>query len=255
MSFQLDSSGVLRLEAWRDVPWLVHGFTTRRSGDFGNGTPDAEIIRRLGAAGMQLRTVQQIHSNRVCLLSEEGSQNASQRPEADAMLSALAGHVLAVRTADCLPILLVDRGRRAVASVHAGWRGTRQGIAAGAVERMRACFGSDRSAIEVAIGPGIGVCCFEVGPEVAAQFDRSLVVSPRPDAAPPGQSPDKPGPAARPHVDLVDANRRQLLEQGISTSNIWSAGRCTCCQADDFFSYRRDGDPARMLAFIGVKAA
>jgi YfiH family protein len=244
VSFRLDSDGILRLEAWRDIPWLLHGFTTRRTGDFGNGTPDGESLRRIQANGMQLRTVRQIHSNQVRLLSRDGS-DSWQRPEGDALVTDLAGQVLGVRTADCLPLLLVDRERRAVASVHAGWRGTQQRIAASAAEAMRAHFGSEPESLEVAIGPGIAACCFEVGPEVAEQFHPSLVVAPRAGL----ESPEK----ARPHVDLVEANRRQLLEQGISGRKLWSAGRCTVC-GGDFFSYRRDKETARMLAFVGIKA-
>jgi YfiH family protein len=260
VSFYLDSAGILRLEAWREIPWLLHGFTTRRAGDFGNGTPDGESLRRLGAEDMRLRTVRQIHSNRVCLLTDDSSQDGSHRPEADAMVTARAGHILAVRTADCVPLLLVDRGRRVVATVHAGWRGTQQRIAAYAVERMNACFGSEPKALEAAIGPGIGACCFEVGPEVAEQFDPSLVVSPFRDATPPANIPAANIPEGsrrtpRPHVDLLEANRQQLLEQGIPACSIWSSGRCTCCDSGDFFSYRRDRDGARMLAFIGVTSA
>jgi purine-nucleoside/S-methyl-5'-thioadenosine phosphorylase / adenosine deaminase len=262
VSFELDSRGVLRLAAWRGIPWLLHGFTTRQTGDFGNGTPDDECLHRLGADGLKLRTVRQIHSNEVCLLDEEGPQDGSSRPEADALISGLAGHVLGVRTADCLPLLLVDRDRRAVAAVHAGWRGTQQRVAAHAVEKMRECFGSDPGALEAAIGPGINVCCFEVGKEVAGQFHPSLVVSPphraktgRDIAAgSPAEPLAEPRPEGRPHVDLVEANREQLLEQGIPARSIWSAGRCTCCNADEYFSYRRAQDTARMLAFAGVKA-
>jgi YfiH family protein len=246
VSFQLDSAGILHFEAWREIPWLLHGFTTRRTGDFGNGTPDSEALRRIEADGMRLRTVRQIHSSRICLLSEDGMLDPRHRPEGDALVTAVAGQLLGVRTADCLPLLMVDRERRAVASVHAGWRGTQQRIAACAVETMRARFGSQLESLEVVIGPGIGACCFEVGAEVAEQFHPSLVVWP------PGHTarPDRP----RPHVDLAEANRRQLLEQGIDPRNIWPADCCTFCGADDFFSYRRNGDTARMLAFIGIKA-
>jgi hypothetical protein len=256
MNFQLDSTGVLRLEAWRDLPWLLHGFTTRHAGDFASATPDAESLRRMGADGMQLRTVRQVHSDRVCLLSDkEGNWDPVRRPEADALVTALPGHLLGVRTADCLPVLLVDRGKRAIAAVHAGWRGTYQQIAARGVEKMRACFGSEPQDLEAAIGPGIAACCFEVGPEVAEQFDPSLVHTPQPNATNPGiASPGAAGPNPRPHVDLVAANRKQLLEQGIPDANIWSSGSCTCCREGDFFSYRRGGDTARMLAFIGIQS-
>jgi YfiH family protein len=257
LSFHLDSAGILRLDAWGDLPWLLHGFTTRRAGDFGNGTPDAESLQRLGAEGMRLRTVRQIHSNRVLLVGAgpagaSDAQDTAQRPMADALVTDLAGDLLAVRTADCLPLLLVDRGKRAVATVHAGWRGTQQRIAARAVETMWERFGSDPAVVEAAIGPGIGGCCFEVGHEVAAQFEPRFTIPPR-DAAPPEQAPAAAGRAPRPHVDLVEVNRQQLLEQGIPARHLWSSGRCTCCQEDDFFSYRRDGATARMLAFVGVR--
>ncbi len=259
MSFQLDSSGILRLAAWREITWLLHGFTTRQTGDFGNGTPEAEALRRVGAEGFELRTVRQVHSNRVCLLDAERPRDGSSRPEADALATGIAGHVVGVRTADCLPLLLVDRAHRAVASVHAGWRGTQQQIAAQAVECMREAFGSDPEALEAAIGPGIGVCCFEVGPEVAAQFPPGLVVVPPVSAAdtaasPAGDNTSEGAPKTRPHVDLMEANRQHLLQQGIAAGNIWTANRCTCCNADDFFSYRRAQDTARMLAFAAVKA-
>lgn len=252
MSFHLDANGILRLAAWQDLPWLVHGFTTRQAGDFGNGVPAVESLGRIGAAGLSLRTVRQIHSNCVCRAGDEVWPEGSQRPEADALVTDLAGHVLGVRTADCLPLLLVDRGKRAVAAVHAGWRGTQQRIAACAVEEMRHVFGSEPQSLEAAIGPGIAACCFEVGPEVAEQFDPSLVVSADSRASAPGSPLETAPKAPRPRVDLVEANRRQLLEQGIRARNIWSAVRCTCCNPKEFFSYRRDSDTARMLAFIGV---
>lgn len=259
MSFQLDSAGVLRLEAWQDLPWLLHGFTTRQAGDFAGLKPDSELLRRLGADGMPLTTVRQVHSDRVCQLGgQEGAWEPSERPEADALVSGLAGRVVGVRTADCLPLLLVDRSRRAVAAVHAGWRGTKQQIAARAVESMGAHFGSTPRDIEAAIGPGIQSCCFEVGPEVAEQFDASLVlaqgsgIASSSGAASSGDP--RKSPAGNPHVDLAEANRRQLLEQGIPEQAIWSSAACTCCREADFFSYRRSAEAARMLAFIGVRA-
>lgn len=255
MSFQLDSAGVLRLEAWRELPWLLHGFTTRHAGDFAGLTPDSESLRRLGADRMSLATVRQVHSDRVRLLSgEESLWEPTQRPEADALVSAHAGRVLGVRTADCLPLLFVDRSRRAVAAVHAGWRGTQQQIASRAVETMRTQFGSSPENLEAAIGPGIQVCCFEVGPEVAEQFDQALVVWPSRDSGPPDAG-QKAISGRKPRIDLVGANRQQLLGQGIPERAIWSADHCTCCREAEFFSYRRGGDAARMLAFIGVRPA
>jgi hypothetical protein len=255
VSFQFDSVGVLRLDAWQDLPWLAHGFTTRHAGDFAGLKPDSALLRRLGADGLPLATVRQIHSDRVCLLTDSQSAWAPpDRPEADALVSSLEGRLLGVRTADCLPLLFIDRRRRAVAAVHAGWRGTKQQIAARAVERMGAEFGSPPQDLEAAIGPGIQACCFEVGPEVAEQFDPSLVLAPGKDGVR-ASSALRASPRRNPRVDLAEANRRQLLEQGIPAEAIWSADHCTCCREADFFSYRRSADAERMLAFIGIRAA
>ncbi len=184
---------------------------------------------------MELWMPRQVHSNR---LHVAGESVAPARGEADGMLSDQEGSLLGVRTADCLALLFVDRRRRAVAAVHAGWRGTVQGIAANAVERMRGEFGSVPEEMEVAIGPGIGPCCFEVGREVAKQFDPGVVAG-----------------REKPRVDLGAANRRQLLGAGIPGERIWSSNLCTHCSPEQFFSHRRDGDSAgRMLAVIGLRA-
>ena len=159
------------------------------------------------------------------------------RPEVDGLLSRQPGHLLGVRTADCLPILFVDRAKRGVAAVHAGWRGTLKSIARRAVERMTAEFASEEADIEAAIGPAIGPCCFEVGPEVADRFDEAFVH---------GSDP--------PRVDLIDATRSQLSEAGINPAKISVASACTSCLERDYFSHRRSGEGAgRMLAFVGVR--
>jgi YfiH family protein len=152
--------------------------------------------------------------------------------DGDALIDNRLGNLLAVKTADCIPILLVDDEHRAVAAVHAGWRGTVAGIARCTVRAMRKEFSSEPSLLHAAIGPGIGKCCYEVGADVAAQFGES-------------------GPA---HIDLVETNRRQLIEAGIPESRIYAANLCTKCGIEDFHSYRRDKEHAgRMLSFIGWK--
>ena len=129
--------------------------------------------------------------------------------EGDALLENTPGSVVAVKTADCLPILLVDERHRAVAAVHAGWRGTVAGIAQRAVEAMGEQFGTLPGDLHAAIGPGIGKCCYEVGPEVAAQF----------------------GQQGRAHVDLAEANRRQLMDAGVTPERIYASNLCTMCRA------------------------
>src|SRR5207249_4464730 len=140
---------------------------------------------------------------------------------------------IGVKTADCLPILLVDERRRAVGAVHAGWRGAVARIAHKTVDAMAARWSSRPEDLHAAIGPGIGPCCFEVGPEVALQFGL---------------------PAERNRIDLPDAVRRQLLDAGLDSRRIYTAGLCTVCHADEFHSFRRDREKAgRMFSVIGVK--
>ena len=236
MHFSEDSLGIIRVRRWQELAWLVHGWTSRACGDFRRLPAGEELNRTLGVTGMEPRLPQQVHSNRVHAANLLESR--SGRPEADGMISGHEGLLLGVRTADCLALLFVDRRHRAVAAVHAGWRGTVQRIAVRGVERMQEEFGSVPREIEVAAGPGIGKCCFEVGQEVADQFDPIFISRHK-----------------RPHIDLDAANRGQLSQAGVEEENIWSSNLCTYCSARRFFSHRRDGAAAgRMLAMIGVRA-
>lgn len=242
MEFRLDPDGVVRLARWDSIPWLVHGFTTRSAGDFRSLNGDEARPLSWVPSEMKLRRLRQVHSNRVATLrdtsrDEDARADAGPRPEADALATRSNGILLGVRTADCVPILLLDARRRVVAAVHAGWRGTARRIAERAVSTLRESFGSRPKDIEAAIGPGIGPCCFEVGAEVAEQFDRGDVIAGR-----------------RPRVDLPGANRRQLEAAGVPAEMIRMSGMCTMCAAEGFHSYRRDGEQAgRMLAVIGLR--
>jgi YfiH family protein len=138
---------------------------------------------------------------------------------------------VAVKTADCVPLLLVDPRHRAVAAVHAGWRGTVAGIAQRAVAALGTQFGVRAGDLHAAIGPAIGKCCYEVGAEVAAQF----------------------GLNGRAHIDLAEEVRRQLEAAGVGVQRIYVAGLCTKCRADEFHSFRRDGAAAgRLYSFAGI---
>jgi len=211
--FYLDSQQIYRvseLDAW---PWLTHGFGTRSS----------DIPARFA----QLATVKQIHSAS-CVAAEGRSGILGQ---ADALLEDTLGSVVAVKTADCMPILLADERLRAVAAVHAGWRGTAARIVQAAVVAMGARFGSRPADLHAAIGPGIGACCYEVGAEVMAQF----------------------GGQGRGRLDLEAENRRQLEESGVTPAHIYASHLCTMCRADQFHSFRREREAAgRMYSFIGV---
>ncbi len=222
--FCLDSAGVLRVEPWVDPlaewsSWLEAGFGTRQS----EGWPDHPIRAR------------QVHSDRV--VKVDGAW-PGEPPEADALITNRPGLMLSVRTADCLPILIADGRNKAVAAIHAGWRGTVAGIAVKTVAALRGEYGSRPEDLWAAIGAGIGNCCFEVGPEVTEQFQQFF---PERDMS------------GRIRIDLVEANRRQLAGAGIQPGHIRVFNGCTKCGADLFHSWRRDGSASgRMTAAIGI---
>jgi len=213
--FYRDSRHTYRATGLDALDWLVHGF----------GTRDADIP----AMFANLATLRQTHSSDcVAACGRTGVLG-----EADALLERTPGAVVAVRTADCIPILLADPRTRAVAAVHAGWRGTVAEIARRAVEAMAREFGTRPEDLHAAIGPGIGKCCYEVGPEVAAQF----------------------GAVGRAHIDLAEANRRQLEASGVPAARVYVAELCTRCLAAEFHSFRRDRESAgRNYSFVGVRA-
>ena len=214
--FYKDSGQIYRVTELDALPWLVHGFGTRRA--------------RIPALFGNLATLRQVHST-TCVLA---AGRSGVLGEGDALLENTAGSVVAVKTADCVPILLVDARHRAVAAVHAGWRGTVAGMAQRAVEAMGAQFGSLAGDLDAAIGPGIGKCCYEVGPEVAAQF----------------------GQQGRGHVDLAAANRRQLMDAGVTPERIYASNLCTMCRGEEFHSFRRDKEAAgRLYSFAGILQA
>jgi len=217
--FRLDSSHVYRAERLEQFSWLQHGFGTRLSA----GWPDA--------AG--LATAKQIHSDQVLKATHPGHFGPG-----DALISEQPGVTVAIRTADCLPVVIVDPRTRAVAAVHAGWRGVVAQIAPKAVEAMQAEFGSRAEDLEIAIGPGIGPCCFEVGPEVAVQFRAFF--------------PERNDLEGRTRVDLAETITRQLRRNGVIASQISTPGLCSCCNPGLFESYRRDREKAgRMVTAVG----
>jgi polyphenol oxidase len=211
--FHLDSDHIYRVTELDRIEWLVHGFGTRR----------ADIPGRF----QRLATLKQIHSAE-CVA---GAGRFGVLGTGDALLENTPGAVVAVKTADCVPLLLVDPVHRAIAAVHAGWRGTVAGIAKSAVAALGEQFGSRAGELHAAIGPAIGKCCYEVGAEVAAQF----------------------GVGGRAHIDLAEEVRRQLEAVGVGGRRIYVAGLCTRCLADEFHSFRRDGEAAgRLYSYAGI---
>ena len=226
--FHLDPDYVYRAASLQQFPWLEHGFGTRLS----NGWPDPS----------RLVTPKQIHSNKVLVVSTDAAAGLNERfGPGDALISLQAQNMIGIRTADCLPIVLVDAKTRAMGAVHAGWRGTVGNITMCAVQAMTCQFGTGPEHIWAAIGPGIGCCCFEVGPEVAAQFGEIF--------------PERVDLHHHTHIDLAEANRRQLERAGVPSNQIEVSGLCTMCRAGEFHSFRRDKEKAgRLISAVGQKA-
>lgn len=288
------SNGVewLPVPGWEKMKWLWCGLSTRRSGgsraycaegaagelNLGFTAEDSrEVVtgnRRLlaeavtGDAATPLVTLRQIHSS---LVVRVGAADAlRERPwKGDGLMTGEPGLLLGIQTADCIPVLVADRKRQVVAAFHAGWRGTVKRIVENGVGRMRVEFGSRPGDLVAAIGPGVGACCYAVGEEVLSSFesqfsyarelfrevyDADAVRTKYPmlflTQRAPGHSPIGPGL----HLDLVEANRRQLLDAGLKATVIKVVGGCTSCQTQLFFSHRASqGRAGRMLSVIGVR--
>ncbi|HRR42593.1 MAG TPA: peptidoglycan editing factor PgeF, partial [Syntrophales bacterium] len=171
-------------------------------------------------------------------------QDETSPVRCDAVLTARRGVALAVKTADCVPLLLVDREKQVVGVVHAGWRGTALGIAAKAVKTLKERFDSKPVDILAAIGPAVGACCYQVDGKVYDAFKKLSAVRERAFRA----CQDVEG---RWMLDLESANIIQLVEAGIPRENIFSAALCTSCRRDLFFSHRAErGGTGRHLSFI-----
>jgi YfiH family protein len=285
---------ILRAENLEKLPWLVHGFSTRLGGfsrvygkgdlnlGFTKDDPRATVERNRAAflsridnaAGRkngakqrwELITLRQVHSDIIHPVDSEPDAPLT----GDGLITATPGLLLGIQTADCLPIILVDPKRRALGVFHAGWRGTVKRIVEKGVGELHRWFGSRPGDLKAAIGPGIGGCCYAVGEEVRTQFESQfsyaaslfhevkesdpvrekyplLFLSARP-----------PGHGELPYrifLDLVKANRQQLLSAGVPAKSIEASRLCTNCRSDLLFSYRAEkGKTGRMMAAAGILA-
>ena len=272
---------ILQADALTKIPWLVHGFSTRPGGiselsgeevlnlGFAEWDTKENVLENrrrfqsaLGADNFSLIALKQIHSDVVHLFETSPAEPC----RGDALATIRSGLLLAVQTADCVPILLADLKKRAVAAVHAGWRGTLQRIVAKAIGKMQMQFGSRQADLLAAIGPSIGGCCYEVGTEVASEFRSQFSIAsdwfdelrtgdePNPlqwlNMAPPGHQP----PLKNALLDLRKANRAQLLNAGVREQNIVVSELCTACRCDLLFSYRKEGGTTgRLMSVIGIR--
>jgi len=278
----------LQADQLRKIRWLLHGFSTRSGGvscAYGGQTLNlgftkhdsrtaVERNRRvfLGQLGAftgnkpwPLVTLRQIHSDLIhCVDCPPEHQLTG-----DGLITSTPELLLAVQTADCLPVVLVDPKHRVVGVVHAGWRGTIKRIAEKGVGEMRRCFGTQPPHVKAAIGPGIHSCCYEVGAEVREKFESRFaygaelfreVKESDPirekypllflSARPPGHS-ELP---RKTFLDLVEANRRQLVDAGVPAKNITASDLCTACRPDLLFSHRAEkGTTGRMMGVVGIR--
>ena len=218
----------------------------------------------------ELRLLRQIHSGLVQRTGVEEKSAGTEPLRGDGWIATEPGTLLGIQTADCIPVLVVDVRQRIVAAFHAGWRGTLARIVERGVGRLRAEFGSRPRDLTAAIGPGIGRCCYSVGEEVQMEFasqfsyaeklfEEIFDLDPIKEKYPmlfltaraPGHS--NLGPSL--HLDLIEANRRQLIEAGIAPEKIYALNLCTACDTRRFFSYRAEhGFTGRMVSAIGIQA-
>jgi len=279
---------ILRSDALSALPWLIHGFSARKGGvsqAYGGGTlnlgitpqdsPEAVehnrelFLRALGAVDIRGRlwpvaSLRQVHSSAIHYIGRMPPKLLG----GDGLITDRRGMLLGIRVADCLPVLVADTERRAIGAFHAGWRGTLARIAEKGIGEMRLRFGSDPAHIVAAIGPGIHSCCYEVSLELrdkfAAQFayadllfeeiaSSDEVRRKYPLLFMNMRAPGHGEPPAKLHLDLVEANRRQLLDAGVPEANISVIDLCTSCRTDLLFSHRAEGGvTGRMMAAIGI---
>jgi YfiH family protein len=217
-----------------EADWLVHGF-----GNAGWGK--AGFLDFAASKGLRPVIMRQIHSDVINRLEAA----PAGKLEGDALVTNVPGLLLVVRTADCLPVLLVDPANRAVASVHCGWRGTQKRILEKTVLAMGQAYGTNPAGLLAAFGPCVGPACYEVGAEVKESFGAA--------GFPDDVFKPVPGRAGKHLLDLLRANAWLLGEMGLNKLNVWSAGACTHCDPG-LLSFRRNpGEPRRMYNFIGLR--
>jgi polyphenol oxidase len=261
----------IQIESWQQYPWLRHAFSTRPGGvSTSYGAPslnlgftkedDPAAVRenrrrftQAIAPNSTLVVPRQIHS---AIIHTVTTPDNTQTPEgkatieADGLITTLPNILLGIGTADCVPVLVADTRQRIVAAFHAGWRGTVARIVEQGIAQLRSIHNSRPSDLIAAIGPSIGACCYTVGDEVRTQFSTAF---PYAEAL-------FSGDPKTPHLDLWEANRRQLLAAGLDPSKIATVAQCTACTRDPsdlrrFFSHRdENGHAGRMLNVIGVIA-
>jgi len=278
---------ILQSESLARIPWLLHGFSTRLGGysrtyggalNLGFTKQDSRLaVERNRVAFLKrietvengrpwpLVTLRQIHSDVIHCVTDLPQQTLA----GDGLITRTPGIVLAILTADCLPLILADTKRPAIGVFHAGWRGTLKRIVEKGVGEMRRCFGTQARDIKAAIGPGIRSCCYEVGAEVRERFESQFEYAAELFREAKESDPIRekypllflsaraPGHSELPKkifLDLVEANRQQLIAAGVLAKNISASPLCTACRTDLLFSHRAErGITGRSMAAVAIR--
>ncbi|HUR34305.1 MAG TPA: peptidoglycan editing factor PgeF [Vicinamibacterales bacterium] len=253
---------------WRQTPFgpalvckpletvAAHVWTTRfwRLGQAGivDNPGWIDVAAALELDGSALVRLHQVHGRTVVVADQDDRRESHSRPNGDILLGSDSGTAIAVQVADCVPLLIADRRLGVVAAAHAGWRGLALGVPVATVQAMVDTYGSEPRDLVAAIGPAVGACCYEVGPEVRQAFveggfpgeaiGRWFLPAPAPITG----NPPMPGlpETRRPghwYFDGWGAARAQLLAAGLARSEVFSARLCTASHPAVFPSYRRDG--------------
>ena len=287
---------LLRARQFEGLPWLVHGFSTRVGGftrvygknslnlGFTKDDPRAAVernraafLKKLGAVTRSregsslwpLITLRQIHSDIIRHIESVPNLAGTELPAGDGLITATPGLLLAIQTADCLPVIVVDTKRHAVGVFHAGWRGTVKRIVEKGIGEMARCFSSRPRDLKAAIGPGIQGCCYEVGEEVRTKFESQFSYAASLFREVKESDPVRekypllfltaraPGHSELPKkifLDLVEANRLQLIAGGVPKKGIEASPLCTNCHPELLFSYRAEkGKTGRMMGVAGIR--
>jgi polyphenol oxidase len=259
-----DGVAVLRFGVFDGLDWLRHGVSTRVGGQSRehlaslnlsfavSDEPDTVVANRqrfCGALDVDLdRAVcaVQTHGTNVAEVGlDDRGRGVFARgtgiPDTDAIVTDEPGVFPMLSFADCVPIVFVDPDHRAVGVAHAGWKGTVNGVVASTVAKMIARYDSRPERLLVAIGPSIGPCCYEVGPEVVDSLEKRV-----------GDTTPflRPRPTGRPHLDLWQANRHWLWQAGIPEPNVETVELCTACRTELFYSHRREGGRTGRFAVL-----
>ena len=290
---------VLRVDSFSAIPWLVHGFSTRQGGVstcYGGRTLNLGLTSRDTQKhdAQKNDTQKNVERNRALFLESVGAVNgdgspwplaqvrqihsaivqhvndvSAHAPAGDGMITATPGLLLAIKTADCVPVLVADVKRRVVGAFHAGWRGTAARVVEKGVGEMRRQFNSRPHDLRAAIGPCIRKCCYAVGSEVQTEFasqftyaselfeevfDSNAIHIKYPLLFLNQRAPGHGDLGPEIHLDLVAANRRQLEDAGVRSEHIAIVDGCTACDTTRFFSHRAEfGKTGRMMAVIGIR--